>query len=90
VGVIGTQTTIDSGAYIESVVSGSPAEKAGLTAGDVVTKIDSTSIASAAQMIINIRGHLVNDKIKLDVLRGGQTLSIEIALGSDTQSPARQ
>jgi putative serine protease PepD len=78
---------VDSGAYIDSVISGSPADKAGLAKGDVITAFDGATIASAAELIINVRGHLVDDKATLSVDRNGQSLTIEVTLGADSQSP---
>ncbi|NLG11171.1 MAG: trypsin-like serine protease [Coriobacteriaceae bacterium] len=82
--------TVDAGAYVESVVPGSPADSAGIEQGDIITKFDNVTIASAAQLIIGVRGHLVDDEVEMEIVRDGRTITIDVKLGSDTQSPGRQ
>ncbi|MDR2587651.1 MAG: trypsin-like peptidase domain-containing protein [Coriobacteriales bacterium] len=86
----GSTSSLDSGvqagAYISKVVGGSPAESAGLKEGDVITKLDGSPIASGAELVISVRGHLVGDKISLEVQRSGETKTIEVTLGSDETS----
>jgi putative serine protease PepD len=72
-----------TGAYIGSVVEGSPAEKGGLQEGDVITKLNDTRISSAAELVINVRGHLVGDKVTIEYQRDGETKTAQVTLGSD-------
>jgi serine protease Do len=39
------------GVYVKSVVEGSAAEKAGIQAGDVIIKVDGSSVSSAEELI---------------------------------------
>jgi putative serine protease PepD len=82
----GLGVSTDTGAYIDSVVAGSPAEAAGLKKGDVVVGFDDSTIASAGELIINVRGHLVGDKVKLAVNRSGEQITVDVTLGADSQS----
>jgi putative serine protease PepD len=70
-----------SGAQITSVVSGSPAEKAGLKAGDVITAIDGNAIASADDLTAAVGAHKPSDSINVSVTRGGSTQKITVTLG---------
>lgn len=72
-----------SGAYIGKVVDGSPAGNAGLQKGDIITKINDTRVSSAAELVINVRGHLVGDTVTIEYQRDGETKTAEITLGSD-------
>jgi putative serine protease PepD len=72
-----------TGAYISKVVSGSPADKAGLEKGDVVTKMNDTRISSGAELVINVRGHLVGDKVTIEYQRDGEIKTTTVTLGSD-------
>jgi putative serine protease PepD len=76
-------TDVEAGAYVEQVVADSPAAQAGLENGDVITGLDGVRISSAAELVINVRGHLVGDTVTLEVHRGGSTQSIPVTLGSD-------
>jgi len=55
------------GVYIAEVVSGSAAEKAGLTQGMVITKIDDTKVTSMQELKSQISKHSAGDKVKLTV-----------------------
>jgi putative serine protease PepD len=76
-------TTVDAGARIEEVVQGSPASDAGLQSGDIIVGVDGASISSAAEMVIEIRGHFVGDTITVEFVRAGERLSAEVSLGAD-------
>jgi Trypsin-like serine proteases, typically periplasmic, contain C-terminal PDZ domain len=70
-----------SGALISSVSAGTPAEKAGLKAGDVITAIDTTPITKADDLTAGITAHAPNDKVTVTLTRNGKTLKIDVTLG---------
>ncbi len=71
------------GAEISEVLSGAPAERAGLQEGDVVTAIDGTLIDDQIALIVAIRSHRPGDTVELTVSRGDDELTIEVTLGSE-------
>jgi serine protease Do len=62
--------SVDAGALITSVTSGSPADKAGLRAGDVITKIDDEDISTAAELSSAIGSHQIGDQVEIVYYRG--------------------
>jgi putative serine protease PepD len=72
----------DGGALIVSVTKGGPADKAGLRAGDVVTQVDSTSVADATSLTAVIRSHQPGDKVTVHYKRGGTQHTASVVLGS--------
>ena len=74
-------TANGTGAQIEKVVSGSPADTAGLQAGDVVTVIDGTSISDANDLTASISTRAPGDKVTLTITRNGSSKSIAVTLG---------
>jgi 2-alkenal reductase len=79
------------GAYVVSVTPGSPADEAGLVAanantgagGDLVVAIDGQSIGSFADLNAYLVAHTkVGQTIELTVLRGSQTVVLELTLGA--------
>ncbi|KAA9154570.1 PDZ domain-containing protein [Amycolatopsis acidicola] len=72
------------GAQIQQVQAGSPAEQAGLKAGDVVTKVDDLPINDADGLIAAIRTRAPNDKATL-TLSDNRTL--QITLGGQEVQP---
>jgi len=70
-----------AGAQVSSVEASSPAAKAGLEAGDVITSFDGKPIATADDLTAAVGNHAPNDKVTLTVTRGGKTVSIDVTLG---------
>lgn len=77
---------VDSGAYVNSVSSGSAADDAGIQNGDIITKIGDTEITSATDAMIAVRSHNPGDKVTVEFNRDGETKSVEVTLGKDTDS----
>ncbi|HEX7354184.1 MAG TPA: trypsin-like peptidase domain-containing protein [Mycobacteriales bacterium] len=71
-----------SGALVEQVVPGSGAANAGLQAGDVITKVDSTSISDAQDLATAIQSHNVGDKVTITFTRSGSSHTVKATLGS--------
>jgi putative serine protease PepD len=70
-----------TGAQITTVVSGSPADKAGLKAGDVITAIDGTAITTADDLTAQVGAHQPSDVITVTVDRNGSSKDIKVTLG---------
>jgi len=62
--------SVNAGALITSVTSGSPADEAGLRAGDVIVKINSEDISTAAELTSAINSHQIGDQIEIVYYRG--------------------
>ncbi|EMD27248.1 S1C family serine protease [Amycolatopsis azurea] len=78
------QTAPTGGAQLGEISPGSPAEKAGLKSGDVVTKLDERAIPNADALVAEIRTRAPNDKVKF-TLSGGKV--IEVTLGGQPVTP---
>ena len=86
-----------NGALITDVVSGSPADKAGLkgstgettfqlqhvkTGGDVVIAVDGRPVFQNNDLSELVALHKPGDTVTLDILRGGQHATVDVTLGS--------
>ena len=65
-----------SGARITQVTPGSPADKAGLRANDVVVSVDGTRIESSRDLSRLVRRTPVGTTLQLEVLRDGQRVAV--------------
>jgi membrane-associated protease RseP (regulator of RpoE activity) len=72
-----------NGARVSQVVAGSPAEDAGLQAGDVITKVDDTAVTDAQELVAAIRGHSSGDEVTITYERNGQTKTVKVTLGAE-------
>lgn len=70
----------NSGAVVESVIPGSPAEKAGIQQYDVIERIDGRPVKNPQQLPQLIAGHRAGDTIKLDIIREAKHQSIDVAI----------
>ena len=70
-----------TGAQVTTVKADTPASKAGLKAGDVITAIDGATVANADDLTAKINAHKPNQKVTLTVTRNGKSLSIDVTLG---------
>lgn len=62
-----------AGAYVAQVLSGGPADKAGIKAGDVVTKVNDTTIKNALDLTRALIKLKPGDEIKVTYYRNGKT-----------------
>jgi putative serine protease PepD len=70
------------GAKVGSVVSGSPADKAGLKAGDVITAVDGKQVSTADDLTAAVNSYKPGDKATLTVSRSGSNKSISVTFGT--------
>ncbi len=75
---------LGAGAQISLVSSDTPAQSAGLAAGDVVIEVDGLRVSDGIGLIVNIRSHQPGEKVEFVYLRNGEELSTIVQLGSET------
>ena len=68
------------GVKVESVLPGSPAERAGLRGGDRIIAIGGEAIADLRAYSEILKRHAPGDTIAIEVERGGETMSVEATL----------
>ena len=73
-----------SGARIADVAgaisAGSPAEKAGLKPGDVITRFDGNAISKGDDLIVAVRAKSIGDRVAIEYLRGSKSGKISLTL----------
>lgn len=75
--------SVDEGAYVSSVVPDSGAAKAGLEVGDIIVQFDGQKVASASDLMLDVRTKNPGDQITLKYVRDGQEAEAQVTLGSD-------
>ena len=71
-----------TGASLTEVRAGTPAARAGLQNGDVVTKFGDTSVGSADELRRLVDSRQPGDQIELTVERNGKTQTVKVTLGT--------
>jgi S1-C subfamily serine protease len=76
------QDPTTQGQSAPAIVSGSPAEAAGLQAGDIITAVDGKVVDSTHPLDLVISGFTPDKTVTLDVSRNGQPTTISLTLGT--------
>ena len=71
----------DGGARVTEVRSGTPAERDGLRAGDLVTAADGEAVADAPGLRRAVAARQPGDRLHLTVERGGDSRTVTVTLG---------
>ncbi|MEY9909126.1 putative serine protease PepD [Catenulispora sp. MAP12-49] len=83
-------TTRTAGGYkVEQVTSGAPADKAGLKAGDVITKIGDRLVYSYQDVAAAVRSHRPGDVVPITYTRNGSSTTVNVTLGVLATQPAQ-
>lgn len=69
------------GAIVDNPQDGSPAAKAGIEAGDVITAVNGTAIKDSRDLARTIATLAPGTSVKLDVVHKGDTKTVTLALG---------
>lgn len=82
--------TVTEGALITEVQADSPAAEAGLEVGDIIVSVEGDIVDLRRDLADRIYAFEAGDVITLEVLRGEETLTIEVTLGENNAVPFRQ
>lgn len=74
---------LEEGIAIIEVAEGSPAAKAGLKKGDIITKLEGVETGTLAEFRYELYKHNVGDKIKITFYRDDKEMSIDVTLGKN-------
>ena len=99
-GIAGTDVTdnysqsfgLPSGVYISKVTSGSPADNAGIQAGDILTKFDGNEVKTMSSLQAKLKGKKPNDSVEITVQRqqrngGYKEVTVTVKLGAKSDAP---
>ena len=79
---LGVELSDSGAARVASVRSNTPASKAGLRAGDVITRIGGTHVTSADELRAAISARKPGDRISVTYKRNGKTHTVSLTLAS--------
>lgn len=77
------------GVYVKSVVKGSAAERAGIQPGDVIVKLEGSSVTTAAELVESLKYYKAGETVELVVntrTSGYQEQTIQVILSSASQA----
>ena len=78
----GTSSSFSSGAQVEQVTGGEAADKAGIRAGDVITSLAGRHIGDASELTAAVREQAAGATVKVTLERNGQSMELDVTLGS--------
>ena len=78
---------VDKGVLVTEVASGSPAAKAGLEAGDIITKVEEKEITSVDELLTLVNTYKVGQTVKINFWRESDQKTASVTLA---ESPSPQ
>ena len=78
-------SAVSEGAYIYSVVEGGAADRAGLQAGDIITKIDDTAITQYGDITAALKRYTAGDTVTITYYRGNEEQTTQLTFDSVPQ-----
>ena len=77
---VSSKKTDKAGASVLEVTKGSPAEKAGIKKGDLITKVNDTKIDGPENLFETIHNYKAGDKVKIVLMRDGKEQTVTATL----------
>jgi serine protease Do len=84
---LGLKVTEDEGVLVTAVIPDSPAQAAGIKAGDVILKVDGQDVKTADSIQQAVEARAIGDNLKLDLRRGGKPVVLSVKAGKLPQRP---
>jgi Do/DeqQ family serine protease len=84
-----TPQGVPQGVIVKKIVTGSPAEKAGVKVGDVLSAFGDTKLTSEHDLQYRLVLSSIGESAKLQVLRGEETKTIAVELIAPPEIPGR-
>lgn len=72
---------VPQGAYVQDLVDGGPAQKAGVQTGDIITKINGQTVDLENKISEIVSKSNIGQKLSLDIWRDSKTISLQVTLG---------
>jgi S1-C subfamily serine protease len=70
----------DTGAVVDSITNGSPADDAGIQRGDVIVQIGDDQVKNGGGVATAVRKHHPGDKVSVVFVRGSDRKTVEVTL----------
>lgn len=82
---------VKKGAYViaksgQSIISGSPADKAGIKDKDIITKVGDLEVGEKGNVSSLIAEYTVGDTVQLTIIRSGKTMTLKVTLDAYTDN----
>jgi len=78
------------GALVSQVVEGSPADKAGIKTGDVITSVNGQNVKSNTELRNAVGMLRVGDKVEVSLIRDGKPRKITCVLEDNSETPTKE
>lgn len=75
----------EEGAFASQVFADSPAQKAGIQAGDYITELNGNKVTSVDQLVRDVAILRVGQKGKFKLIRGGKTMEVSVTVEERTE-----
>jgi S1-C subfamily serine protease len=74
--------TVDQGVILMDIVPNSPAEKAGLKQGDVITKVNNQPVKDSTEVRRAVSKSQIGSNLTVEIKRGDRTQNVAVQVGT--------
>ena len=74
------------GAEVKDIDPSGPCHDSGLRSGDLITRINDTTITESAMLVGEVRTYLAGETVQVEVLREGRLMTFDITLAAVPKS----
>jgi len=85
---LGDYFGVKEGVLVRAVLRGTPADKAGIRAGDVITKVDGTAVASPGELSGAVRNATTKKSYSVDLTRDHKPLTLSVMVDDRSERTA--
>jgi serine protease Do len=82
---VAVMNDLPEGAYVQQVVSNSPADEAGIQRGDIITNLDGKRINTKIQLSTALSDKKVGDTVRITLFRDEKNIEVQATLTSATE-----
>jgi serine protease Do len=79
------ELSADEGVVVTDFLKNSPAQDAGLEKGDIIVAVNNDAIENMTDLISNLLKYQSGDKVSVKVIRGEQTLTLQVTLTNQNE-----
>ncbi|MGB9887358.1 MAG: S1C family serine protease [Moorellales bacterium] len=78
---------LQPGLLVKGLLSGGPAERAGLRPGDVIVKVDGKAVRRPGELEAALASKRAGERVRLEVVRGGRSRAVEVEAAEVNSDP---
>lgn len=77
---------VSKGAFVDTVQTDLPGDKAGIKVGDIIVSVDDREIKDSSELVEEISSRAAGERVELGIYRNGKKMKLDVKLGDRTEA----